>query len=74
MDRVEVQVVPNDHWSEAMARAAEQGIQARLGSEVKVEVRLVDAILPEASGKYRYVSSQVPLPEALRVATTINRD
>jgi phenylacetate-CoA ligase len=70
VDRVEVQVVPNDHWSEAMARAAEQGIQARLGSEVKVKIHLVDTILPEASGKYRYVSSHVPLPEALHVATS----
>ncbi|MDV7402487.1 hypothetical protein RZS08_64290, partial [Arthrospira platensis SPKY1] len=43
VDRVEVQVVPNARWSEDMARAAEQGIQARLGREVGVEVRLVDA-------------------------------
>ena len=68
VDRVEVQVVPNARWSQDMARAAEQGIQARLGREVGVEVRLVDAIPPEASGKYRYVSSRVALPEALRIA------
>lgn len=69
VNRVEVQVVPNSRWSPEMAQATEQGIQARLGSEVKVDVRLVDVILPETSGKYRYVSSHVPLPESLRVAT-----
>jgi len=68
VDRVEVQIVPNNRWLSEMAQTATQGIQARLGSEVKVEVRLVDVIPPEASGKYRYVSSHVPLPEALRIA------
>lgn len=69
VDRVEVRIVPNSRWSEEMARAAERGIQARLGDEIKVDVRLVGQIPPEVSGKYRYVSSRVPLPEALRVAT-----
>jgi hypothetical protein len=31
----------------------------RLGSTVAIDVELVDDILPEASGKYRYVTSKV---------------
>ena len=36
------------------------GLAARLGNDVRVGIRLVDAIPVEASGKYRYVVSHVP--------------
>ena len=36
-------------------------IAQRLGEDVKVDVRIVDSIAPEASGKHRYVVSHVPL-------------
>jgi hypothetical protein len=35
---------------------------ARLGDSLRVELRVVDHIAPEASGKHRYVVSHVPLP------------
>ncbi len=37
----------------------ERGAKARLGQDVTVEIRLVDEIPPEKSGKYRYVISHV---------------
>jgi phenylacetate-CoA ligase len=40
----------------------QQGAKARLGDEVEVDVRLVDEIPPEKSGKYRYVVSKVDIP------------
>ena len=41
------------------------GLAARLGSDVRIDVRRVDAIPAEASGKYRYVVSHVPLQSGL---------
>ncbi|MGE0809038.1 MAG: phenylacetate--CoA ligase family protein [Immundisolibacter sp.] len=37
--------------------------QARLGATVRVDVELVDTIAAEASGKFRYVVSRVPIGE-----------
>lgn len=65
LDRVEVRVVPNAVWSEAARAQIETGLQDRLGSDVVIEVVLVDRIAPEASGKYRYVVSHVGLPAGL---------
>jgi len=44
------------------------GLRARLGETLKVDVRMLDEIPPEASGKHRYVVSHVPLAEALKRA------
>jgi hypothetical protein len=41
------------------------GLAARLGNDVRIRIRLVEAIPVEASGKYRYVVSNVPLPRGL---------
>ena len=43
------------------AHAIDAGLRQRLGDDVRVTVRVVDAIAPEASGKHRYVVSHVPL-------------
>lgn len=68
-NQVEILVVPDSRWNtEAKAKVA-QGIQARLGSDVRVDIRLVEAITAEASGKHRYVVSHVPLPSELNVIT-----
>ncbi len=64
---VEVLIVPNARWVDESRRAIIKGICERLGSEIRVTIRLVDAIDAEASGKYRYVVSHVPLPSALNV-------
>jgi phenylacetate-CoA ligase len=57
---VEVLVVPGTQWTEAGYAKVIAGLAARLGNDVRVSIRLVDAIPVEASGKYRYVVSHVP--------------
>jgi phenylacetate-CoA ligase len=64
VDRVEVLVVPDARWSPAGVAAIEQGLKARLGAEVRIGIRIVDHIAPEASGKYRYVVSRVRVAAA----------
>jgi len=65
VNHMEVWVVPGAAWEEAMAGEIVQGIRARLGEAVRVEVREVGHIPAEASGKFRYVVSHAPLPEGL---------
>lgn len=69
LDRIEVQIVPDASWNEAARTAVAAGLQARLGENLKVELRLLDDIPPEASGKHRYVVSHVQLAESLKQAT-----
>ena len=66
---LEVQVVPNARWEEGARAAIESGLQQRLGKDVRIAIRLVEAIPPEASGKHRYVVSHVPLSDGLKMAT-----
>jgi len=57
---VEVLIVPASQWSDVSHAKVIAGLAARLGNDVRVSIRLVDAIPVEASGKYRYVVSHVP--------------
>jgi phenylacetate-CoA ligase len=57
--RIEVLVVPDARWTTAGAAAIERGLQGRLGADVRIEIRVVDSIAPEPSGKHRYVVSRV---------------
>ncbi len=68
LHEVEVLVVPDGRWQPAAGLAIESGLQQRLGTDVRVTVRTVDAIAPEASGKHRYVVSHVPLGSGLAQA------
>jgi phenylacetate-CoA ligase len=68
LERMEVQVVPDAGWNETARHAVEAGLRARLGDALKVELRLLDAIPPEASGKHRYVVSHVALADPLKQA------
>jgi phenylacetate-CoA ligase len=68
VDRMEVQIVPDANWNEAARNAVVTGLQDRLGDALKVELRMLDDIPPEASGKHRYVVSHVPLAESLKQA------
>jgi phenylacetate-CoA ligase len=68
VNNVEILVVRNMHWKAESNVAIIQGVQARLGDNVRVEIKLVDTIAPEASGKYRYVVSHVPLQGGLNMA------
>jgi len=68
VDRMEVQVVPDMRWNDGAREAVIQGLRTRLGLELNIDLKLLDAIAPEASGKHRYVVSHVPLDGALAQA------
>ena len=55
----EVLIVPNRRWSETSRTQVLSGLQQRLGGEVRIALRMVESIPPEASGKHRYVVSHV---------------
>lgn len=67
-DRMEVQIVADARWNEDARHAVLAGLRARLGETLQVDVRMLDAIPPEASGKHRYVVSHVPLADSLKQA------
>jgi phenylacetate-CoA ligase len=68
VDQMEVQVVPDKRWNDAARDAVIQGLRARLGDTLMIDLKLLDSIVPEASGKYRYVISYVPLNSAFAQA------
>ncbi len=67
-DRMEVLVVRDASWADSAAQTIIAGLRARLGAELTVDLKLVEAIAPERSGKHRYVVSHVPLPSGLATA------
>ena len=71
VDHIEVLVVPNASWQESGCMEIEAGLQKRLGSDTRIELRLVESIPAEASGKHRYVVSRVALSEGLQAATRV---
>lgn len=56
---VQVWIVPGPGWGDAGRAQAISGLAARLGTEARIEIRLVDRIPAEASGKHRQVVSYV---------------
>jgi phenylacetate-CoA ligase len=54
-----VQVVPGPGFGPDTRQAIVDGLRARLGPQVDIEVETVAEIAPERSGKFRYVSSRV---------------
>ncbi len=62
---VEVLLVTDAKWTATCRDQVRAGLVARLGSEVRISIRLVEAIPVEASGKRRHVESHVPLPRGL---------
>ncbi len=67
----EVLVVPNDSWQEPGRAEIETGLHKRLGEDIHIDLRLVESIPAEASGKHRYVVSRVPLSDGLKTATRV---
>ncbi|RMF83006.1 MAG: phenylacetate--CoA ligase family protein [Nitrospirae bacterium] len=65
VDRLEVAVVPTAAWDRSVEAAVRSGLQARMGPGVEVRIETCDRIPPDPSGKFRYVVSDVPLPEGL---------
>ncbi|GAB4450793.1 MAG: phenylacetate--CoA ligase family protein [Rhodocyclaceae bacterium] len=68
IDDVEVLVVADARWGADSHAAVIAGLKARLGEGCRIRLRKVEAIAPEASGKYRYVVSHVPVAGGLREA------
>ncbi len=66
---VEVLAVANARWNEDSAAGIIAGLKQRLGESVRVTVKRVDSIAPEASGQHRYVVSHVRLGGELDRAT-----
>lgn len=62
LDLTHIQLVTDERFDHALLPIIESGAKARLGADVTVNVRLVDEIPPEKSGKYRYVISHVAVP------------
>lgn len=58
-ERVRVLVVPVRSLTAAVRDAIDEGLRARLGRAVTVEIEEVDEIPAERSGKFRYVVSNV---------------
>jgi phenylacetate-CoA ligase len=58
---VEVLAVPNARWNDGSILSIRAGLRQRMGESVRIAVKLVDSIPPEASGKHRYVVSHVRL-------------
>ena len=64
LDLTEILLVTDDRFDRSHLESIERGAKARLGEAVTVNVRLVDDIPAEKSGKYRYVISHVAPPIA----------
>jgi phenylacetate-CoA ligase len=54
-----VQIVVTPDYSAADERRIREGLQARLGAEVEIQIEILAEIPPEKSGKYRYVISKI---------------
>ena len=67
----EVLVVPTASWQESGREEIETGLHKRLGDDVHIDLRLVESIPAEASGKHRYVVSRVSLSDDLKAATQV---
>ena len=65
---IEVQVVPDGHWNDSERDAIIVGLKQRMGNTARIELKLLERIPPEASGKHRYVVSRVPLPAGLNAS------
>lgn len=59
VDRTKVFLVAGSRFDPEVVERIRVGMARRLGSRVRIDVEVVDDILPEASGKYRYVVSKV---------------
>jgi phenylacetate-CoA ligase len=64
LDRIEVEVVVNDHFTSQVERDVENRLRQRLGDNMIIEIRRQDRIPPTASGKHACVVSHVPADTA----------
>ena len=61
LDRTRVSIVPERGFDDRLRNTIREGIQARLGRKVAVDVDVVESIAAESSGKHRYVKSRVSI-------------
>lgn len=59
--KTRVQLVPSPSFDPKHEGAIREGLRARLGDSVTIDIERVAEIAPERSGKFRYVVSQVEL-------------
>jgi len=59
LERTRVSIVPEGAFEDRLRTTIREGIQARLGRKVVVDVDVVESIAAERSGKHRYVKSMV---------------
>jgi phenylacetate-CoA ligase len=59
-DHVLIKVQPTQGWSDADRTLLEAGLRPRLGPAMHIEIRLVDEIPVERSGKFRWVICELP--------------
>jgi phenylacetate-CoA ligase len=57
--RIEVLLVPRAAWSEESERSVTKELRSRLGEEIEIRIRVVEAIAREPNGKLRAVKSAV---------------
>lgn len=60
-DAVTVRIVPGGDYTDAHTRHLIDELGERLGSDVKVDVQLVDRLETSSNGKFKWVISHVPL-------------
>jgi phenylacetate-CoA ligase len=57
--KTSVLIVPTSTYTDSVEENIVAAFKARLGSNVTIDITIVDSIAAEASGKYRYVVSKV---------------
>jgi len=62
--RIEVLLVPRATWNAESERSVTKELRSRLGEEIEIRIRVVDAIAREPNGKLRAVKSTVGRIEA----------
>ncbi|CAB1276763.1 phenylacetate--CoA ligase family protein [Candidatus Nitrosacidococcus tergens] len=58
-EKTRILIVPNAQYSNTTESAIQKGFKDRLGENVEIVIEQVENILPEHSGKFRYVVSHV---------------
>ena len=56
---IEVRIVPRGPWREETERGVTKELRSRLGEEIEIRIRVVEAIAREPNGKFRAVKSAV---------------
>lgn len=60
-DQVTVRIIPGPAYTAAHTSHLVSELQSRLGADVTIDVRMVDALETKANGKFKWVISHVPL-------------